>query len=862
MKKIQKKATLAVAAVAIAAGAASLMACGGPAASGAKIGAGKWPVPDQIYFDVKMQEDIALKDVSEGKTDIFQWAVSGSTFKALPDDIKAKMEVYTVPSTYWSFALNPYPNAAPYTGTADGKEFFNPLAIREVRYALNFLINRKQIVDEVLSGAGTPQFTPVNPGQPNSARYELAANKRGFSPTGDEARALADIETAMQAAAALPANAGKLKKVDGKWTFKGEPVTLKFLIRVDDPNGRLKMGRYAAAQIEKTGISVEKLEWDRKKCISTVYQSNPADAQWAIYTEAWVGGQTYAFWDVSLAQMYAPWYTNMPGNGEPSYWNYKNDELDRLTKNAVTGMVKDEADYYKNTLAANDLGLHEAVRVFLATQHDYFCTAKDRFNSRMPYGMGDGLNQTALQAADIKPVNGKKVLRVSQLSARGALFANPWDPIGDEGFNDTYSTNVARLLTDFEGIADPVTGMYYPLRMTWKDVRTDIDASGEKVVGKIPVDPKAVLWNARTQKWETGLTYADKGDGTYDYVKDDKATAFSTGTYKYKGGKWHHGRDYRSSDFLYANALKYDLSVKKSDDDMVYEASYANAANGSLAPMKGWVLNGDGTVTTYFDVNFPMDPEYLGNQGSPTINLQGTTRGISVTWEIAEALKLLVVEGGESGTKWTFGSAEGLTEVDLLSELCVKDLKAKLQQMIDRKHVPACIADWTKADEAVADYKLALDFVNKYGHGYISNGPYYLEKYDPTNNSAILTAFRDGYGLKDGYAKNLATVFPRINLVKVPSYEKGKDLAVSAVVSAVTYPENKAVPAAKGKVRITLVADAEKTYEATSSKAGSFSAAIPAADLAALAPGTYILIVEAALETGSPAVETATFVVN
>ena len=30
--------------------------------------------------------------------------------------------------------------------------------------------------------------------------------------------------------------------------------------------------------------------------------------------------------------MYSPWFSNMPGNNDPTYWNYKNENLDTITQ--------------------------------------------------------------------------------------------------------------------------------------------------------------------------------------------------------------------------------------------------------------------------------------------------------------------------------------------------------------------------------------------------------------------------------------------------------------------------------------------------------------------------------------------------
>ena len=97
-------------AVFLAAGAAALVS--------AQAGR-KGPIVDKVLFDVRMQEDIALKDTAEGSTDLFMYGVQGNTFRALPPDTQRKLDVYNVPSGSWSIMVNPIPDEAPYTLSTD-----------------------------------------------------------------------------------------------------------------------------------------------------------------------------------------------------------------------------------------------------------------------------------------------------------------------------------------------------------------------------------------------------------------------------------------------------------------------------------------------------------------------------------------------------------------------------------------------------------------------------------------------------------------------------------------------------------------------------------------------------------------------
>lgn len=827
----------------------------------------KGPVVDTILLEAKTQEDLALKDVASGRSDLFNYGTDGATFKALPDDIKAKLDPYAVTGVlYEDVYLNPYPNKAPYTAkTQDGKTQFNPFAIREVRFALNFLINRKQIIDEILSGAGAPMYTPAIPGQPNSSRFGLVASKLGFTAAGNEKKALADIDAAMRKAAASDP---KLVKKGQWWTYDGQVVSVKYLIRVDDPNVRLPEGRYIASQIEKAGIKVDRLEYDRAKCSAIWNKTDPASYQWNLYTDAWSGGQTLAFWDQPIAQMYAPWMSFLPGGLKAGWWQYENKDLDDLTSDAYNGRVKDSGEYYAKLIKATGIGLNEAVRVFVAATTSYTCADKDRFNSRMLWGAGDGVNNLSLYSADVKGgKDGKKTLKMTEYSAKGNLFMQAWDPIGPDGFGDTYSGIVIKNVSDMEYVANPITGINTPMTASWSGVKTGaIDFKASPAKGSIAVPTEAVLWNAQDKKWESGINYVDvKNDGSaYDYVKvdSDKNFAWSQATSKFKFGKWHDGRAMDINDYRYAIARQYDLCVKRGDGGKVYEESYAGVANSLIARFKGYVFNKDNTITVYGDANYPMNQDQLATMLVPSLMIEASNYGDVLPWTIHEALKYMVAGGAASKTVYAFNSNGDLTEVDLLAQNCAQDIKAKLQELAAKKWVPESIQGYVTPEAAVKAYNASIAFIEKHGHAVISNGGFVIDKYDSKNNSMVLTAYRDpAYPFERGYfTKTYSASYARIDKVNVGSYAKGKNLKVAVTLSEVGFPSNVAKSLAKGNVKVTLVGDKETTVQAKLA-AGKAEATIPAEALAGLKTGAYTIIVEASLGSEAGAVETSNLIV-
>jgi peptide/nickel transport system substrate-binding protein len=816
----------------------------------------KGPIVDKVYFDVRMDETIGMKDTAEGKTDAFYWGLTAATYNALPAETKAKLDLFTPPSGAWSLQINPIPNKAPYIVTVSGKTYFNPFAIREVRFAMNFLINRKQIVDEILGGGGSPAFTPATTGQPGTYKYNLVVAKFGFTSTGNEAKAIKDINDALTKASELPELKGKLAKGAKWWEFNGEPVSIKFLIRIED--SRLKEGRYVADQIEKAGIKVERMELDRSKCSALYRAGNPADYGWNMYTEGWGAGATRAWWAGSTAQMYAPWFGQMPGGGDPDRWNYENAEIDRLTKIDYNGQFMTADEYWANEIRATELGIQDAVRVYVANQNDYYVLNKGRYVTRPAYGLGDGINEWTTRTADVQPEkDGTKILRVTQFSARGSLFMYPWDPVGSSAMSDVYSGYVASPCTERASFEAPNSAADTPLRTTWRDVTTSIKKGKDKdgndiVIGQIAVPESALMYDSAVK------AFKPVGKGV---------VAFSKATIGYKWGVWHTGRPMSIADVMYGISFIWEWITKDGEGDKYYDAQYEGNQRSVNEPLRGVVLNADGTVTVYFDFNWPMDKNRVGATGAgyvyPYVSASG--QNVMVSWEIDEALAKLVAEGGKSATAWSFSDDPAFVEVDVLQPKCLEDIKDKLQGFINAKYVPPQIKKWKSVDEAIKDYQAAIKFIDDHKNAYISNGPFFINTVDLQASFIELAAFRNAAYPYDStfWPMVLKTTTTRIDQVSIPTASKDKDALVAVKVSTVEYPSGVAAVAGSNvKVKATLIVGAKETsYTGTYSKDGVYSVKIPAKDLSGLKAGSYTLVVETSLKNEAPSVVPSTLVI-
>ncbi len=793
------------------------------------------PMVDKIFINTKMRNDLGLKDTAEGISDVYWNPVSGTDINALDKETLDKMELYTAPSGSWSLFLNPVPNKAPYLVEKDGDNQFNPFAIRDVRYAINYLIDREYIVDEILGGAGGAMLTAATPAQPGTYKYTVLANKLGMTTTSNEERAIMDIDNAFTKAGKLSELKGKLVKEGKWWTFNGSPLSIKFLIRVDEPNGRLIEGHYVADQIEKAGIQVERLLWERSKCTDVVYYGDPLDYEWNIYTEGWLSGGTAAYHDTAVSQMYAPWYGNMPGIGVSENWNYENEKIDELSQKASNGNFLTIDEYWELVLGATEQGLKDAVRIYVCYQNDFYAVNKEVYNKRTPYGLGDGFNRWSVLGSDVK----KDELTITCFSSQGSLFMFAWDPVGNDGFSDTYSTNIAELISDPSGFNNPATAEYNGGRVTWSNVQSDVgrDSNGD-VVGRTKVPANAVLYNSMTNKWE------EVGEGV---------TAMSSAEYKYPATKFHHDEPNDLTFPLYVGAFRKEWATKDGENDKYFDESMESVLTSSLDVEKGYVFDvKKGTYTSYFDYNFPPSKDQVGFQGMMTTDILNGRR-IHVSWEITEALAHMVVNGSASGEVYSFtSSAAGAIEPDIIVENCIKDIRAELENMIKSEHIPESLVGFVTPKEAVQRYQSAIKWIDEKKHAFIGDGPYILDKYEPVTNYMELSAYRDSSYpfMSDKWPKAFETTTVSIDDVEYPATAGLQDeLTAKIYVSEVSYPYNIAEIANNAKTTLTIITDSgEIDFPGKKTGDGEYEVKIPANQLKDLDKGIYTILFKADIE--------------
>lgn len=209
----------------------------------------KWTVPAfaegkyraEPYFETievygLQNQDTAILEVAKGTYDILWYPFPAYRFTGLSQDQKNAIDLYKSTSAFGDFVFNPVHDPDnPYVITVGDKKYFNPFAVRKVRFALQYLVSRAHIAQNIFQGSAGAMFTPWVSTETGYEYIKPVVEAYDLSEQPDETFALQLIEEGMQEAAQELAKMGyELKKVDGKWYFEGEPVKIVGIGRTED----------------------------------------------------------------------------------------------------------------------------------------------------------------------------------------------------------------------------------------------------------------------------------------------------------------------------------------------------------------------------------------------------------------------------------------------------------------------------------------------------------------------------------------------------------------------------------------------------------------------------------------------------
>lgn len=672
---------------------------------------------DKVEFIQYSDENTALQEVKNGNLDIYYQSVSSDI---LDPKTRQDLNVFQSTGSEYSLLINPAPS-----------EHFNPFSIKQVRFALNYLVDRDLIVNEIMGGYGAPMICAFKPYDPD---YLLILGElQSFNFRYNPAYAEQIISNELTKAGA--------QYVEGKWYYSSKPIEITIFIRSDDPI-RESIGEILASQLEKTGFVVKKDYGDLTKAFSVVYGSNPSDMKWNIYTEGYTTSAFVRYDSVITAQMYSPWFSNMPGFNNPAYWNYKDDYMDSLSKSILLGNFTSSDERAGLIKKAVHEGVQESVRIFLAVKKDQFVANKKVEGIINDFGAGITSRFTPINAHDNSSLITVGVKKIYQ----GA-----WNPIA--GFSDSSSQQVWGSVFDPGDFKNPYTGLTFPLRTTW-----EVQTAGPK--GKLEVPSDAIKWSPSQQKW------VEVGTGK-------KST--SKVTFHLKFSDWHNKQPMDMNDVLYGIYFMYQWGSDQAAGSKTFDSDFSPKANQAANTTIGVRVLDRNTIEVYLNY-WHFDSGEIADSAQIWP---------SMPWEMIYSMEKAVTDG-----KLAFSRTDAVSNnVDWLSLLVPEDasiIKTNLEEFKNNDTIPAALEGMANSSYCDARYGSSASWISEHNHAVISNGPFYVDNYSPEARVITIKAFDDStYPFGPGYWREFEEVkLPKIETITTPDTVLiGKDLNLTISVT-------------------------------------------------------------------------------
>ncbi len=806
---------------------------------------------DEIRVEVRTSQTTGLGDTGSGALDAFLYNVPGNKFEGLSEEMRQNIGRMKSLGSYTNLYFNPV-HTENYTVNLDNEYIFNPYSIQKVRYAMNWLVSRETIVQQVYGGYAEPRYLGISSSHAAwDEKFAPIIENAGITSTADLEKARNMVVAAMETAMNDSALKGELKKMDSDdspvgywWAYKGpnedqfSPIEIDIVERLDE---RKQIGSYFASRIKKVGFKPNEHAWGRTKALSASLLGDPKTniKDWNVYTGGWGASGAYYYNEWSAYQMYASFYGYMPGGlVGPTAWKYKTPEINDVTKPLLSGALQNKSEYWRRFRKGLRLGLEDSVRVFLTTSYSYYPYNKNNVTSHIQdikTGWSDVFTPRTIKSTD-------DALVTAQFSDTGSLFMSNWNRIG--GSTDVYSVKILRMMRDYAVIGNPTTGKYMPMRGEWSNVRRNVDFEGGNMNPKISVPDDALVYNTGTEEWKQ---------------VSDNTKAASAVTYDYQFSKWQDGHMMDDQDLLAWWAFAKEWSYQDGENDKKYNSTWSGQLKSTYNKIEGVVWHGDGEVTIYGDYTFPVESKIAGFYAGGVLEP-------FKPWQINYAVGELVSSDEPSpvqGQSYTWEKSEGSAWVHFLSKSQGKDYKAVLKEISNQGQIPPYLKEQNNSPFPISEEQLTQEiqsinsFYDTYGHYYDSNGPFVLTLSDPQNLvmelkrvTQVLEDPNYPYD-KDYWSKRLKRIKLTLGSLNVPTtVNKGDsiDVKISANITQ-TYPKETSSPADRGKVTLELRKNKETVYstEASLEEAGEFTATIPSSLTENLDTGSYTVMVKGSL---------------
>ena len=694
---------------------------------------------DEIDVSV-VSGDSAISQLQAGAIDLYSYGLASDIYPAIKEAGLGYSQSY---GGSYSILFNP--------AVFNDPNVLNPFSDRKIREAVNWIIDRDYINQEIYAGGSLPKF------------FAITTQLVEYTNLIDTARELEskyayNFEKGKQIISDEMTGLGAELGSDGKWQYKGKPVSLAFLIRSDGDGTRKPMGDYVANQLENAGFTVDRQYKTSSEAAPIWIGTEAASGQWNLYTAGWLPNGLTRDERSQIQQMYLNTSTQAI---DPFISNVSDPEFQKLGDDLAQGSFATAEERKAMMAKALELSLQDSLQVWTIEQVQY---SPFNTNVQVTYDLAAGV-----EGAYVGPYNLRFKGQEGGTLKIGTsdLFTQPWNPIA--GSNWISDSNVMRATTQGTSntvgggglMGDPYTGLAWPQRIesaelvykTGLPIKQNLDWLKVSQEDQIDVPGDTwVDWDAANQKF---ITAAEKfPDGTTANVKS--IVTFPADLYQTV--KWHDGSPISAGDFVMAMIETFDRAKPESP---IYDESYLISFDAFLASFKGYrIISTDPlTIKSYSDA-YNADAEL---NVLPLWPISPTGLSGEDSWPML-AISNLAEQAGELAYSSDKADTEQVEQTSWIGGPSLEILSKYLDQADGESYIPyePTLGQYITADEAKMRYDNLKKWYEAHGHFWVGTGPYYLDKVFTTEKSLVLKSNPDFPDLADRWAAfsepKLATV--------------------------------------------------------------------------------------------------------
>ncbi|MCC5858447.1 MAG: ABC transporter substrate-binding protein [Ectothiorhodospiraceae bacterium] len=665
----------------------------------ADLAARRGALVDQIVFTQESDPGKVTGMIETGTHHVFgQGVTSVTVFNRIRDSQQAAYDMsygFSVELT-----LNP---AGPEL--ADGS--LNPFHVPAIREAMNWLLDRRHVAEELYGGLAVPRYLPLNTAFPDYARLADVARALELRYQYDPARAERIITREMEKLGA--------ERRGGQWLYQGQPVRLIVLIRTEDV--RQRVGDYVANRLEDLGFRVERRYRAAAEASRLWLAGDPAGGQWHLYTGGWIATTI----NRDQVDQFSFYYTPR-GRPEPLWQAYDPaPEFDEISERLQRRDYSTWEERQQLMARALELAMEDSARIWLVDQLSVSPRSRE---VELAADMAGGVSGSWLWPYTIRfrdRVGGTVVF------ALPGLLTEPWNPVA--GSNWVFDSLIMRSLNDLPLLPDPFTGLYWPQRIesALVTVQEDVpvtrthDWLALETAPEIRVPEDAwIAWDVEKQRFLTageahpqGLTARTR---TRVHYEED-----------YLQRRWHDGSQVSLADLVLPWILSFE---RASEDSPLYDPSHAPSFQVFQRHFRGWrIVSRDPLIIEiYSDQVFP-DAETIVAQRTPSVQ----------PWHVL-ALGVRAERTGELAFSSHQADRQRVDWLSLVAGPSLRVLDRQLEQAGGQRWLPweGTLGGLVREGEVLARYQALATWRERRGHFWVGDGPFYLHDVYPVERTVVL----------------------------------------------------------------------------------------------------------------------------